>query len=283
MMTASWAIGHGVELIDAPDALLGRGQSGVVHLGRRRGDVVAVKIMEGQTATRTLPPPLVHPNLVQVVDRFASAGRWAEVRSLCTGGELCDRIAEEGALLPEEAIHLFAQVASGVAHSHSCGIAHGQLRPEHVLLSDEDNIQLLGFVQAIAAPLVTLRSVRPLDAPEWHAGGGVSTCPGSQLPAADVWAMCLLLLFMLSGAPPFVSGNPALCPRARFAPFRADLPLAGCCHGWHCCGCFNGGYEVAALSWRLCSSCSARTAAMRSAMIAGLDLLLWLLPRLPLQ
>ena len=51
---------------------------------------------------------------------------------------------------------------------------------------------------AQAEPIVVLRPVRPMDAPEWHADGGLSSCLGSQLPAADVWSMCILLLVMLS-------------------------------------------------------------------------------------
>ena len=236
MTTTAWLLGRGVELLESPDALLGRSErGGHVRLGQYDGEVVAVKFVEGTgqsilSALDKLPPPPEHPHLVRVLHRLSGTGRWVEVRSLCEGGELYDRIAEEGVLEPQEAFSLFEQVVRAVEHSHACGVAHGQLRPEHVLLSRDETIQLLGFVQPCAAsgeggsmPTVMLRPVRPLDAPELHQNGGSPAVAADQLPPADVWAMCVLLLFMLLGEPPFASAEPGACPRYREFVQTGDL------------------------------------------------------------
>ena len=60
---------------------------------------------------------------MRVPPRLSGTGRWVEVRSLCEGGELYDRIAEEGVLEPQEAFSLFEQVVRAVEHSHACGVA----------------------------------------------------------------------------------------------------------------------------------------------------------------
>ena len=254
---------HGVELLESPDALLGRGECGEVRLGSMRSSdctgtgiiSVAVKIMEGPSprAPRPLPVFPAHPNVVKVLRHCSTAERWVEVRSLCDGGELYDRIAEEGSLCMPEALHLFEQMVGAAAHCHSHGVAHGQLRAEHVLLGSEEQIQLLGFNQPSAkrhgvivsssaggdrrssgemcgggwssssggsccaspttTPSVALRPVRPLDAPEWQLLRGRAMVEGSQLPPADVWTMSVLLLVMLTGWPPFSSSSPSLCPK----------------------------------------------------------------------
>ena len=259
MTTATWLKGHGIELVETPDALLGQGErGGFVRLARRRGEFVAVKVFDKSTSALVASLPLAptHQHLVQVMGRLSGSGHCAEIRALCSGGELYDRIAEEGALPISEALVLFNEMVSAAAHSHACGVAHGQLRPEHVLLNQGNAIQMLGFSNACgggggvasttthasgiptggnsatgtgtgaqAEPIVVLRPVRPMDAPEWHADGGLSSCLGSQLPAADVWSMCILLLVMLSGGQPFASSNPAICPK--YAKFLQSGDLAG--------------------------------------------------------
>ena len=221
MGTSEWLQTHGVELVDTPDALLGSSErGGFVKLARRHGEFVAVKVVEGGRVTSmfsSLPPAPQHRNLVTVLDRLSytgvDGGRWAEVRAICPGGELYDRIAEEGAMPATEAVAVFAQITGAVAHSHSCGVAHGQLRPEHVLLDDKETIQLLGFVHHTKHGSIPLRPVRPLDAPEWHRDGGLGSCPAAKLLAADVWALGVLLLVLLNGGQPFNSPIPERCPR----------------------------------------------------------------------
>ena len=201
-----------------------------MHLASYKGQFVAVKLVPGASFPARAPPPS-HANLVKVLERFVTDSGFCEVRALCSGGELYDRIAEEGALALPEALGIFAQLTSAVAHSHACGVAHGQLRPEHVLLGASDEIQLLGFVNpspaggvsAADTTRVALRPARPLDAPEWHENGGVSACAGARLPPADVWAVCVHLLVMVSGQQPFSAADPQRCPRYAAFVRTADL------------------------------------------------------------
>lgn len=231
-----------MELIDSPDALLGHGERGEVRLGCLREQhgpsfPVAVKLVSSPCC---LPLPLElpalprHPNIVRVIKRSGDAESWAEVRALCGGGEMYDRVAEEGSLTMPHAMTLFAQLASAVAHCHAHGVAHGQLRAEHVLLDEDGQIQLIGFGRPVAGAgagagataadacgaalsaggSAVLRPVRTLDAPEWHTRTG--ECPAlplEELAAADVWSMAVLLAVMLSGGPPFASSAAGSCPK----------------------------------------------------------------------
>ena len=233
--TRAWLKAHGVELLDSCDALLGQGERGSdVWLGRRKNEVVAVKVVEATrrvTSLSALPAPVAHRHLVRVIERLVDTdnARWVEVRVLCSGGELYDRIAEDGPLTKVESLALFQQMVRAVATCHDSGIANGQVRPEHVLLDGNNDVQLLGFVHrcgavnsltrsagASADPTaeesVSLRVVRPLDAPEWHAHGGASASSGAALAPADVWSVALLYLVMVCGGPPFTSADAKSCP-----------------------------------------------------------------------
>ena len=123
-----------------------------------------------------------------------------------------------------------SQLASVVAHCHAHGAVHGQLHPEDVLLSaDGEAVQVIGFycdkpaaepgrsnaesstggcsaaADAPAADASTedagesrmrLRPYHPSDAPELE---GRSFALASELRAADVWSLGVLLMFLLTG------------------------------------------------------------------------------------
>ncbi|KAI4877980.1 hypothetical protein NFI96_027960, partial [Prochilodus magdalenae] len=53
------------------------------------------------------------------------------------GGELFDFIAEKENLMENEAIEFMKQILKGVAFMHSKQIAHFDLKPENIMLSDK--------------------------------------------------------------------------------------------------------------------------------------------------
>ena len=71
MALDEWLRSEGIELLDGPEALLGRGERGDVRLGRLRSAsdaVVAVKLIEQQHAGRsiTLQQPPENPHVVRI-------------------------------------------------------------------------------------------------------------------------------------------------------------------------------------------------------------------------
>lgn len=102
-----------------------------------------------------------------------------------------------------------------MAHCHKHGAVHGQLHPENVLLRGAETLQVVGFSSCAAGgggggngdgEGVALRLTHPdLDAPELvgrlHCGGA------DELRACDVWALGLLLVCLLTGAPSTAVGR----------------------------------------------------------------------------
>ena len=230
-----------LELISTDDGVLGSGTQGEVRLGRLRGEHVAVKTYNSD---KQFAEPVEHPGLVRVIERRSVNERTVEVRELCANGELFDLVAEEGGMAESEniakACEWLWQMAATVAHRHSHRVAHGQLRPEHVLLA-ENEPKILGFTtcvqpseaanaaagtgaaggcgggaDAAAHGQQLLRPKRALDAPELH---GCESAPYHARAAADVWALGVLLVFLFSAEPPFQSSLPG-------APRRSEKTRA---------------------------------------------------------
>ena len=233
-----------LQLVATDDGVLGTGTYGEVRLGVCQGRRVAVKsYSHGSSMVPQVPH---HPGLVTVISRRVENGRAVEIRELCGQGELFDVVAEEGGMGESENVAAaekwVGQIAETVAHCHSHGVANGQLRPEHVLLADTDP-KILGFTSCLPPPLAAdgvsplleglqlLRPVRALDAPELH---GQQSASFPARAAADVWALGVLIVFIFSAEPPFLSSAPGgYDPHPNATPVawarawtRATQPLA---------------------------------------------------------
>lgn len=71
-----------------------------------------------------------HKHVVKVLDVFASASKVYLVLELVEGGELFDKIAEDGPLSEAKARHYMSQLVSGIECCHSKGICHRDLKTE---------------------------------------------------------------------------------------------------------------------------------------------------------
>jgi serine/threonine protein kinase len=61
------------------------------------------------------------------------------------GGELFDRLVNEGRLHPDEASQYFQQIISGVSYCHNFNIAHRDLKPENLLIDGNNRVKVADF------------------------------------------------------------------------------------------------------------------------------------------
>lgn len=80
-------------------------------------------------------------------DAFETNNHVYIVMEIVEGGELFDRIIQAGRLSEKEAQHITYQLLGAVAHLHSNGVAHRDLKPQNILCRDEtlNNIVLCDF------------------------------------------------------------------------------------------------------------------------------------------
>src|SRR3954447_3998148 len=215
---------------------LGSGGSGSVWLAldTESGTEVALKIVqrEGKAGSRAereagAAARLRHPHCQRALG-FASdadnvyiayeyvAGQ--TLRSAMRGGELDDRAAVEAA----------RQIADALAHAHGEGIVHRDVKPANVLLAEGDGVdaRLLDFGLAQLEEAETLTAVG--DVP-----GTLAYISPERLanepagPAADVWALGVILWEALAGWHPFWAGSLLDTARkisAGAAPLRTQRP-----------------------------------------------------------
>lgn len=71
-----------------------------------------------------------HHHVVSVKDVFATSAKIFIVLEFVGGGELFDKIANEGKLPEEKARFYFKQLVEGLEHCHNNGVCHRDLKPE---------------------------------------------------------------------------------------------------------------------------------------------------------
>lgn len=211
---------------------LGRGGMGVVYLAERDdlGLQVALKLLaepfppERAADTGTAPTHrnsrsrdierfyaeqralarIVHPGVPQVHDAgWTEDGRPYLVMELALG-EPVTAYARRRGLGVAGAVDLFLPLCAAVQHVHGRGLAHGDIKPENVLVRDGEP----------GAPVVKLVDFG-VAAPLWRDGAGHSSAPAPLTPAyaaperqggappsvpSDVYALGLVLGELVRGA-----------------------------------------------------------------------------------
>ena len=90
---------------------------------------------------------LDHPHIVSLKEVVVTVSDTYIVMELLSGGELFNRIVEEGRFPEEAAARLFAQILLSMEYLHSLNIVHRDVKPENILYVQEgsSSIKLIDF------------------------------------------------------------------------------------------------------------------------------------------
>jgi serine/threonine-protein kinase len=162
-------------------------------------------VLEANTTVK-----LAHPNIVPVYELGVELGTYFLAMEFVEGASLAELLrasssaaadAARPRLSPEEAAYVGVEVCRALDYAHRrMNVVHRDVTPRNVMVDEEGQIKVIDF--GIAAPVAT--------APSGH---GVFGSPGHMppeqmeakelTPAADVFAVAVLLMELWSGKAPF--------------------------------------------------------------------------------
>lgn len=215
--------------------LIGIGGSARVYraVDRRTGDPVAVKIypegsaeIAGHQRLResSVLAGLRHPGLARMLDAGVDGERPFLVMEFVDGVSLRQRLGD-GPLPADTVARIGADVADVLAHVHAAGVVHRDVKPGNVLLERTGRARLtdFGIAKVIGSARVTATGVvvgtAAYMAPEQVRGESVG-------PAADVFALGMVLLEAVTGRPEYEGGPVEVALARLHRPPRVptDLP-----------------------------------------------------------
>lgn len=203
---------------------IGRGAHGTISIFRKQApqdrDVKLVAVKESHQTpdhdpmeddkqmlieyASSLTSDVKHPNVVRIFEIFHSEdGRLYEAMEYCAAGDLYSLIRSEWPFEVEEANCFFKQLMRGVQYLHGLGIAHCDLKPENLLLTETGNLKISDFScsqwlqptgDGDGVRLVSgRRGTTPYVAPEEY------TDDEFDGRAADVWACGVIYMILRLG------------------------------------------------------------------------------------
>ncbi|XP_029940586.1 serine/threonine-protein kinase NIM1 [Salarias fasciatus] len=168
-------------------------------LDRTRMDPQAQRLLSREIGSMEA---LQHPNVVRLYEVVETPCRLYLVLEYAGGGDLHNRICSEGKLCDTACKITFAQILAAIKYMHGINIIHRDLKAENILFTCSGCVKVADFgfstqVSNRSAALDTFCGSPPYAAPELFR----DECYLG--PQVDVWAMGVLLFFMVTGTMPF--------------------------------------------------------------------------------
>lgn len=200
--------------------IIGIGGMAVVYEAKdiQTNRFVAVKVLKDEIATDTQAlkrfvneskaiAMLSHPNIVRIYDISVKEKFKYIVMELLNGVTLKNYITQKGRLGIDETISYSEQILMALAHAHSRGIIHRDIKPQNILLLKNGQIKVtdFGIAKLPNAETVTLTD-KAIGTVFYISPEQVSGKPIT--PRSDLYSLGILMYEMLTSHLPFTADSP---------------------------------------------------------------------------
>ncbi|MBR5948924.1 MAG: protein kinase [Clostridia bacterium] len=146
---------------------------------------------------------LDHPNIVRAYDFGVCDGRHYLVMELVEGNTLKDLLENRGKLRPKEAAYMVCKVLDALSCAHENGYVHRDVKPQNVLISNDNDIKLTDFGIAKSRQRVTntFDGSKVIGSVEYISPEQVNGEPVTE--KSDIYSVGIMFYEMLTGSPPF--------------------------------------------------------------------------------
>lgn len=203
---------------------LGAGAMAIVYRGNQLSlnRTVAIKVLpkrfsenpeyverfykEGRAAGK-----LNHNNIVQAIDVGESGGYHYFVMEYVEGKTIYDDLATGKVFTEDEAIDIIIQVAHALAHAHSHGLIHRDVKPKNIMINKDGVVKL--------ADMGLARETTDIEAAQTEKGKAYGTpyyISPEQIRGetdldgrADIYGLGATFYHMVTGRVPFMADDPA--------------------------------------------------------------------------
>jgi class 3 adenylate cyclase/tetratricopeptide (TPR) repeat protein len=144
---------------------------------------------------------LEHPNICTVHEFGETADGQLYIVMSCYDGETLEQRIARGPLPVDDALHVAAEIARGLAKAHERGIVHRDIKPANVAVTTDGLVKILDFgiaklTDASVTQTVGVVGTVAYMSPEQAFGEVVDH-------RTDIWSLGVLLYEMLTGVRPF--------------------------------------------------------------------------------
>ncbi|MEF8795183.1 MAG: protein kinase [Salinivenus sp.] len=170
-------------------------------------------VREAKAASR-----LDHPNIGTIyeigrADEGKAKGQRFIAMAYYDGETLKEKLDREGPLPVEEALRYAEKIAEALTRAHEAGIIHRDVKPSNVMVTGRGEVKLVDF--GLARVVGRSRLTQPGRRLGTAAYMSPEQAEGEEVgPAADVWALGVLLYEMLAGERPFEADREAALLRS---------------------------------------------------------------------
>jgi hypothetical protein len=166
----------------------------------------AAALVRSARAEAALLAALEHPSLIRLHRYVQTPAAVVLVMELAEGGSLAQLLRRRDRLTPAEVAAALSPIAAALAFAHDEGVLHGDVSAANILFSGTGRPKLadLGVARMLIGQATADRSLgTPAYVDPVLAAGGAAGA------ASDVFSLAAVALHCLTGAGPWVTGNPA--------------------------------------------------------------------------